>query len=209
VSTYDERPSSGAQAPDYPYQREDYADTAELQQEPTAEEPAQKWRLGWNSGADLGLLIMRLALGGIFAAHGAQKLFGWWGGPGLDGFAQNLTGMGFRQADVLSAATGFAELVGGVLVALGLFTPLAAAALLSVAINAVWIRWGSGLFLANGGYEYEVALAALAAGLTLTGPGRIALDYGRSWFRHPVVFGWLCLLIGVAAAVAVRFIWHG
>jgi putative oxidoreductase len=219
VSSYDDRTASsattsGARPNEYTDRGDEnansYADTAELNREQTTEvPPAKPWRLGWNSGADLGLLIIRAAVGGIFAAHGAQKVFGWWGGPGLDTFATNLTGMGFRQADVLSAATAFAELVGGVLVVLGLFTPLAAAALLSVAINAVWVRWGGGLFLVNGGYEFELALAAMAAGLTLTGPGRVALDYGRSWFRHPVIFGLLCLMIGVAVAVAVRLVWHG
>jgi putative oxidoreductase len=170
---------------------------------------AEPWRLGWNSGADLGLLVMRVILGGIFAAHGAQKVFGWWGGPGLDTFANNLKDLGFTQTDVLSAAVGFTELVGGVLVILGLFAPLATAGLLAVAVNAVWLRWGHGLFLINGGYEPDLALAGLAAGLTLTGPGRASLDNGRAWFRHPVATGWIFLLLGVAAVVVARIVFHG
>jgi putative oxidoreductase len=180
-----------------------------LQRDRDYEPAAEPWRLGWNSGADLGLLIMRVVLGGIFAAHGAQKVFGWWNGPGLDGFANNVGDLGFNQTDVLAAVIGFTELVGGVLVVLGLFTPLAAAGLLAVAINAVWIKWNNGLFLADDGFEAELALAGLAAGLTLTGPGRIALDNGRVWFRHPVVTGFFFLLLGVAAALVGRILFRG
>ncbi|HEY0641421.1 MAG TPA: DoxX family protein [Pseudonocardiaceae bacterium] len=161
-------------------------------------------RPAWNSGADLGLLLMRVVLGGIFIAHGGQKVFGWFGGPGLDGFAEDLAGMGFTQTDVLAAVTGFTELVGGSLVVLGLFTPLAAAGLLGVMVNAVWVKWNAGLFAADGGFELELALGAMAAALVLAGPGRAALDNGRAWFRHPVVSGLLCLVIGVAAALAIR-----
>jgi putative oxidoreductase len=213
VSSYDDRTtstSSSTHGGNYGHS-DSQSDTTVLHGESGYEEspPREKWRLGWNSGADLGLLVMRLVVGLTFAAHGAQKVFGWWRGPGLDGFAANLTTLGFRQTDLLSAITGFTELVGGILLILGLFTPLAAAALLAISINAVWVRWGSGLFLADGGYEYDLALAALTAGLTLTGPGRVALDYGRAWFRHSVVSGWFCLLVGVAAAIAVRYLLHG
>jgi putative oxidoreductase len=220
VSSYDDRPPGSSM--NDPHGRYGYRDadpdglvdnqpdTAVLQRDRDYGEPvAEPWRLGWNSGADLGLLIMRVVLGGIFAAHGAQKVFGWWNGPGLDGFADNVGDLGFNQTDVLAAVIGFTELVGGVLVVLGLFTPLAAAGLLAVAINAVWIKWGNGLFLADDGFEAELALAGLAAGLTLTGPGRIALDNGRVWFRHPVVTGFFFLLLGVAAALVGRILFRG
>ena len=174
----------------------------------TSDTAVERRPFAWNSGADLGLLVMRLVVGAIFMAHGAQKVFGWFGGPGLDGFAEDLDGMGYSPADVLAALTGFTELVGGALVVLGLFTPLAAAGLLGVMVNVIWVKWPDGLFTADGGYELELALAALAAGLVLAGPGRVALDNGRVWFRHPVVTGWLCLLIAAGAAVGVRFLFH-
>jgi putative oxidoreductase len=195
---------------EYDGSMDNQSDTSVLDRERDYGEPgAERWRLGWNSGADLGLLIMRVVVGGIFAAHGAQKVFGWWGGPGLDLFGSNLTDLGYRQTDVLAAATGFTELVGGILVVLGLFTPLAAAGLLAVAVNAIWSKWGNGLFLIDGGFEAELALAALAGGLTLAGPGRAALDNGRFWFRHPVVTGWLFLLLGIGAGAAARIMFHG
>jgi putative oxidoreductase len=165
--------------------------------------------LEWNAGADFGLLLMRLVLGGIFAAHGAQKVFGWFNGAGLDGFAAFLAEQGYQQADALSAAAGFAELVGGILIILGVFTPLAAAGLLSVMINAIWLQWASGLFVEDGGFELELALAGLAAGLVFIGPGRFALDNGRAWFRHPVATGWLCLIAGVATGVTIYVLYHG
>lgn len=173
------------------------------------EEPGRQRTHAWTSGADIGLLLMRLVLGGIFAAHGAQKVFGWFDGAGLDGFAAFLADQGYEQADALSAAAGFAELVGGLLIILGVFTPLAAAGLLSVMINAIWLQWGSGLFAEDGGFELELALAGLAAGLIFTGPGRVALDNGRAWFRHPVATGWLCMIAGVATGIAIYVLYHG
>lgn len=215
MSTYEDRTHTGDHyGESHRYRGEDdisgSSDTAVLEREradEVIEEP--RWRLGWNSGADLGLLLMRVVAGGVFAAHGAQKVFGWWSGPGLDGFAANLGDLGYKQTDIVSAATGFTELVGGLLLVLGLFTPLAAAGLVAVAVNAVWVKWGNGLFLSDGGFEAELALGALAAGLTLTGPGRAALDYGRVWFRHPVVTGWFFLLVGAGAGVLARLLFHG
>lgn len=205
---------------DYPYDQSDEqgdgyddgytSDTTQLAPPRGFEdEERPPWKIGWNSGADVGLLLMRLVLGTIFAAHGAQKVFGWFGGPGLDGFARSLGEFGFEQTDVLAAAVGFTEVVGGLLVVLGVFTPLAAAGLLGVMINVIWLKWNAGLFVEDGGFELELALAALAAGLVLTGPGRVAMDNGRAWFRHSVATGWVCLLLGAGAAVAVRVLFHG
>lgn len=174
----------------------------------TTDTVVERRPLGWNSGADLGLLLMRLVVGTIFMAHGAQKVFGWFGGPGLDGFAGDLSDLGYSPADALAALTGFTELVGGALVVLGLFTPLAAAGLLAVMVNAIWTKWNAGLFATEGGFEFELALAALAAGIVLSGAGRVALDNGRVWFRHPVVTGWFCLLLAGGAAVAARLLFH-
>ena len=214
MSSYDDR-STGWRSQDHytDTDRDGYdtqSDTAVLERGrgDRAAEP-ERWRPGWNSGADIGLLLIRVVVGGIFAAHGAQKVFGWWGGPGLDAFAGNLDGLGYHQTDVVSAITAFTELVGGILVVLGLFVPLAGAGLLAVAINAVWIKWGNGLFLDDGGFEAELALGAMAAALILTGPGRASLDNGRVWFRHPVVTGWFFLLIGAAAGVSGWMLFHG
>ncbi|WP_344678285.1 DoxX family protein [Saccharopolyspora taberi] len=165
--------------------------------------PAERKPFGWNAGADLGLLILRLALGGLFAVHGAQKLFGAFGGPGPEGFAQALTEMGFQQSATLALITGGTELGAGALLVLGLFTPLAAAGIVGVMANAVAVKFGGPFFNTDGGYEFESTLGALALGLMFTGPGRVALDYGRVWFRRPLTFGFIALIIAAGASVAV------
>ena len=164
--------------------------------------------LAWNPGTDVGLLLLRIGVGGTFLAHGLQKVFGLWGGPGINGFAQFLESLGFRQALTLAWVTGIGELVGGALVVLGLATPLAAAGLLGIMINVVLLKLGNGFFLGGpdgpGGFEFELVLGLAAAALVLTGPGRIALDNGRAWHRRPASWGVLCLVIGVAAAILIR-----
>ncbi|WP_170206322.1 DoxX family protein [Halopolyspora algeriensis] len=165
--------------------------------------------LRWNAGADLGLLILRVTLGGVFMAHGAQKLFGLLGGPGPGGFARMLQQMGFRRNETLALVTGATELGGGALLVLGLFTPLAAAGLVGVMVNALAVKYGSGFFASSGGVEYELVLAGLALGLLFTGPGRAALDNGRSWFRRPLVAGFLGLAVAAAASATVFLLFHG
>lgn len=172
----------------------------------TEPEPTRR-PLTWNGGTDLGLLILRFAVGGTFFAHGMQKVFGMWGGPGIDGFARMLDGFGFRETIVLAWVTGITELVGGAFVVLGVFTPIAAAGLLGIMINAVALKIGNGFFVASpagaGAVELEVVLGAGAAALALTGAGRVALERGRTWNRRPAPWGVLALVIGVTAAVLV------
>lgn len=157
----------------------------------------------WHRGADFGLLALRLALGVVFVAHGAQKLFGAFGGAGLDGTADMLATMGFRQTQVLAPLLGGTEFAAGILVALGLFTPLAAAGLLGVMANAVVLGADAGFFLDGGGVEYPAVLGAAALALLFTGPGRVAADKGRAWFRRPVLCATVGLLIAVIASAVV------
>jgi putative oxidoreductase len=163
--------------------------------------------LEWNPATDVGLLLLRFAVGGTFFAHGMQKVFGLWGGPGIAGFARNLEGFRFRQATALSWATGIAELVAGAFVVLGVVTPLAAAGLLAIKISAVAVKFGNGFFIASpagaAAVELDVVLGLAAAALALTGAGRIAVDKGRTWSRRPAPWGVLSLVIGVGVAVLV------
>lgn len=184
-----------------PVTRADTAPTEQTGAGEVAGAPRHPRRPAWNSGADLGLLVLRLVLGATFMAHGAQKLFGLFGGPGIGGFADALAGYGFRAPGVLSVVTGVTELAGGALVVVGSFTPLAAAGLLGIMVNSILLKWGNGFFASSGGFELDLALAGMAAALTLGGPGRAALDRNRAWFRHPVVSGSTCLLIGLAAGL--------
>lgn len=169
---------------------------------------------------DLGLLILRVGVGVIAVAHGLQKLFGWWGGPGLHGFAEMLAGganpqIGFHSdlTWTLAIVGAVSETVVGVLLVLGLFTPIGASALLSVMALATTFRitmaGGFSFFAADSGVEYEVMLTLAAAALVLTGPGLYSLDYSRGWARRPFIGSVLWLVIGIAAAVAVWILCNG
>jgi putative oxidoreductase len=163
--------------------------------------------LTWNGGTDVGLLLLRFAVGGIFFAHGMQRVFGLWGGPGIGGSTRLLEGFGFQHATTLSWVTGIVELVAGAFVVLGVIAPFAAAGLLAIMINSVAVKFGNGFFIASpagaGAVELDLLLGLAAAALALTGPGRIALDNGRAWHRRPASWGVLALVLGVAAAVLV------
>lgn len=159
----------------------------------------------WHGGLDFGLLILRLVLGGTMGAHGLQKVFGLFDGPGIAEFARALGGFGFTsQTTLLSWITGISELAGGALVIVGLFTPLGAAALLGVAANIVYAKFHGGFFMGEGkGFEYELLLGAVAFSLLFTGSGRIALDVNTPWRRKPMAFGLFGLLLAAAASVLV------
>lgn len=181
-----------------------YLGTGYTEPEPARTKPTRR-ALAWNGATDLGLLLLRFGVGGTFFAHGAQKVFGLWGGPGIGGFTRVLEGYGFTQSVTLAWVVGIVELVAGAFVVLGVLTPLAAAGLLALMIDVVVLEWGSGFFAdaPTGGVELEVVLGLAAAALVLTGPGRVALDNGRTWHRRPAPWGVLALLVGIAAAVLV------
>jgi putative oxidoreductase len=155
----------------------------------------------WHGGLDVGLLVLRLVVGGTFVVHSLQKLFGLWGGPGIDGFATYLGTYGFSQTTLLAWITGVGELIGGALVVLGLFTPIGAAAILAVAANVIYLKWGAGFFDPPVGYEREALLAAGAFALLFTGPGRASLDRPTPWGRRPVPLGLFMLLVAAGLCV--------
>ena len=110
---------------------------------------------------DLGLLILRFVVGLTLAAHGAQKLFGWFGGYGLDGTGQFMDTLGFHPGRRHAALAGLTEAGGGVLLALGLLTPLGAALVASVMLVAtITVHLKNGFFAPGGGYEYNLVLAS-------------------------------------------------
>jgi putative oxidoreductase len=156
----------------------------------------------WHGGADLGLLVLRLVLGGTFFANGLQQLFGLFHGVGRTGFEHFLTTAGYEHVSVLVWVAGGTELVAGALVVLGLFTPLAAAGMLGLLANMIVLEWPLGFFGA-GGYEFALILAAAAFALLYAGPGRVSLDRPTPWYRRPILSGFLFMDIGAAAAVIV------
>jgi putative oxidoreductase len=126
---------------------------------------------------NVGLLVLRVVLGVIFAAHGAQKLFGSFGGPGLKGTAGFHGQLGIKPPFLMAVVAGLAEFVGGILIAVGFLTPLAAVALiLTMAVAVFTVHLKNGFFSMNGGYEFNLALAGMALTLLITGAGALSLD---------------------------------
>jgi putative oxidoreductase len=124
-----------------------------------------------------GLLVGRVVLGGLMAAHGSQKLFGWFGGHGLRGTAGFFEGLGFRPGYLFATMAAGTEVLSGVLLLLGLFTPIAAALMISVMIVAAGsVHWKGGLFASTNGIEVPLLYGVGALVLGLTGPGRFSLD---------------------------------
>ncbi|MCF1507071.1 DoxX family protein [Streptomyces glomeratus] len=144
---------------------------------------------------DVGLLLLRLGAGGVLAAHGAQKLFGWFGGGGIEGTGQFMESVGYHPGKASATAAGLAEAGGGTLLALGLATPAAGAAAAGAMAGAAAVHVPSGFFAQSGGYEHAATLGLTAAGLAISGPGRLSVD---ALFGHAVNRDWM-----VPAAFAV------
>lgn len=153
---------------------------------------------------DIGILILRVFVGLTVAAHGAQKLFGIFGGPGVSGNTQLVESHGFRPGRPYAYLLGIAECVGGALMAMGLFTPVAAAAVIGVmtaAVVAVHIR--NGFFVTDNGFEYPFALAAAAVALAFTGPGPYSVDALLDTPMRGTTVALQATILGVLAGLAV------
>ena len=150
----------------------------------------------------IGLLILRLIVGLTVAAHGAQKLFGWFAGPRLSGFGGMLQKMGVWPAPVLALLTGLGEFLGGLGIAAGLLTPLAGLAVAGVmAVAIVMVHWSKGFWNRAGGLEFPLVILGAALGVSLAGPGAYSLDrlFG---IALPEPATWLAMAVLVIAGVA-------
>jgi putative oxidoreductase len=151
---------------------------------------------------DIGLLLLRLTVGLTLAAHGAQKLFGWFGGPGLDGAGQGLATLGFPLGRRHARRAGLAEAGAGLLLALGFLTPAAAAVVFSVMfVAAVSAHVKQGFFLTSGGYEYTLVLGVAGLTVAFTGPGVLSLDALFGFSVSGGFWGAAALLVGLAGGV--------
>ncbi|HEX8030372.1 MAG TPA: DoxX family protein [Vicinamibacterales bacterium] len=151
---------------------------------------------------DSGLLLARVVFGLLMAAHGAQKLFGWFGGYGLAGTGGFFESLGFRPGKLFAAAAGGTEFAAGLLIALGLLGPLGPALVVSVMIVAMaTVHWANGLFAQNNGIEVPLLYTVAAAAIALTGNGAYSLDavLGLTW---PAQVVWVALVLGVVGGFA-------
>jgi putative oxidoreductase len=130
-----------------------------------------------------GILFLRVVVGLLFFAHGAQKLFGWFGGHGPQGTAGFFGRLGFRRQHALPMAlTAGASEAAGILFAIGFLTPFAAVAMAAVMVVAVGtVHWRNGLWSTEGGYEYNLVLWAAASAVAASGSGRFSLDAAVGW----------------------------
>ncbi len=122
-------------------------------------------------------LLMRISAGVIFAAHGAQKLFGSFGGGGLEGTAQWMASIGLQPGYLMALAAGSAEFFGGIALLLGLLTrPAAFVLAMTMLVAVITVHLPNGLFLSNNGYEFGLALLAITGAIVLNGGGKLSLD---------------------------------
>lgn len=160
---------------------------------------------------DIALLILRIVAGVLFAGHGAQKLFGWFGGPGLSGTARTFESIGLRPGRVHAGAAGFNEFAGGLLLAAGLLVPLAGALIIATMTAAViTVHAKNGPWVTNKGWELNALYGVIAFAVVAVGPGGISLDHtvalniaGLPWALGSLAAG----LLGGVGAVTVGRAW--
>jgi putative oxidoreductase len=156
----------------------------------------------------LGLLILRLGIGLILAAHGAQKLFGVWGGPGMAKWTESVQRLRIRPAQPWAWVAALSEFGGGLLLAVGLLSPLGSLAIIGAMLVAIaTVHLANGFWNGKRGYEFNLSLIVAAAALALTGPGLYSLDSAlRVQLPEPLslIVGTVLLIVGVSATLLSR-----
>jgi putative oxidoreductase len=147
-----------------------------------------------------GILFLRLIVGATIAAHGAQKLFGWFGGHGPHGTAGFFGSLGFRPPLAMALMAGLAE-SSGLFFAAGFLTPFAALAMASVMVVAIGsVHWKNGFWAGNGGYEYNLLIWTAAVAVAATGPGRFSIDNALGWADNLSGVWWGVGVLGASLA---------
>jgi putative oxidoreductase len=156
----------------------------------------------------LGLLILRLVVGLTMAGHGAQKLFGWWGGSGMTGWTQSVQKLRIRPAQPWAWIAALSEFGGGLLLALGLLSPLGSLAITGAMLVAIaTVHLPRGFWVSKGGFEFNLTLIAAAVTLALTGPAAYSLDSAFGiHLPEPLtlIVGTIALIVGVTATLLSR-----
>lgn len=151
------------------------------------------------------LTLLRILIGALFIGHGAQKLFGWFGGPGMEGHTGFMRSLGLQPASLWAWFSALGEFVGGLLLVLGLLTPVGAAAIIASMLMAIIkVHWQNGLWNTEGGFEFNLVLIANALLIGFAGPGLYALDNAINLpWSQPALFiiSLVAAIIGVAVAL--------
>ena len=156
---------------------------------------------------DIAMLVLRVGIGTIFVAHGLQKLFGWWGGPGWEGWKGFVAYLGLKPSLFWASISLVAELGGGLALIAGLLVPLAAAGLVAQTIVLfVKVHWPNGFWAANGGIEFPLAFLVGAFAVQVVGPREWSLDslLPVDTLYEPAV-RWVILALAVAGALVAAF----
>ncbi|MFI6325862.1 DoxX family protein [Nonomuraea sp. NPDC050556] len=157
---------------------------------------------------DIGVLLLRVPVGLLLMGHGAQKLFGWFGGGGPEKTGQMMTALGYPQGRLMGVAAGLGEVGAGAGIALGAATPLSSAGLIATMTNAaVSAHLPKGLWAQHGGFEYPLVLGTGAAALAVHGPGALSVDAVLGQQRKGLLWGAVAVtagLVGAAAVLALR-----
>ncbi len=156
----------------------------------------------------LGLLVLRVVIGLTLAGHGAQKLFGWWGGPGIKNWTAGMNRMRIRPAGPWAWISALAEFAGGLLLALGLLSPVGSFAIAASMIVAMaLVHWAKGFWNTKGGYEFTLSIIGAVVALALTGPGYLSLDQAlRIHLPEPasLIVCAVAVALGVGVALGTR-----
>ena len=151
----------------------------------------------------IGLLLARIVIGLLMAAHGVQKLFGWFGGYGLKVTGEFMVQLGFERGRAFATAASVGEIVSGLLVVLGFLGPVGPALMLAIMIvAAVTVHWEHGLFASNNGIELPLLYGTAGVGLAMTGFGRYSLDGWLGIAGHwPLALTWIALALGIVGGI--------
>lgn len=151
----------------------------------------------------IGILFLRVLVGGAFAAHGLQKLRGWFGGGGIEGTTTMTTSTGMHPARPNAYVVALTETLGGAAVVAGVATPAATVGLTAAMVTAIRkVHWRNGFFASNGGWEFNAVLIAALAAITADGPGPISIDAAIGRRRWGIGTALIAVAAGIGASAA-------
>jgi len=151
----------------------------------------------------IGFFILRIIVGALFVGHGTQKLFGWFGGHGLEGTEQMFERIGYTPGRAMAYLGGTTEACGGALLLLGFLTPLGCAAIVGMMVGTLPVHVPKGLWNQNGGFELPLVYATCAAAIAYAGPGRASIDAAIGWAASGAAIGTAATAFGALTGVVM------